>query len=173
MMGACLFDWYEEGKNLLQRYCESPSSVTRGDETVLLSGYLASQQRMLIPLSAVPEAGVRCRDAFTGEEVFLMDMALSRLPLGSPAAMGTRTTPLIGYCMGAGAGLPIDLDEKSLEALRKYQRDADQLPRESPCGISLLIARSCFGGGFGSSWLVGYPDTEAKPKRRRPHRSRR
>src|ERR1022692_933701 len=78
MMGVladcCLFDWFDEnGKNLVQRYSETHRASPGTDESSVLDLYLRAEYRILLPHSTLPGAGVQCRDAWTREELFLLD----------------------------------------------------------------------------------------------------
>jgi hypothetical protein len=105
---CCIFEWSENGKNLVQRYAETRPPAPGTDESFLLNAYLQAKYRVLGMQSAVADAGAYCDDVLTGEEMFLMDMALSRNPQLDKALIATRTISLGEYSMSCGAALPID-----------------------------------------------------------------
>jgi len=113
--------------------------------------------------STVPGAGLYCRDFLNNEDLFVMDLALSRsLPSGE-AALATRTIPLGEYSMTSGAGLPIN-SEKTVQALSRIgsgKRDS----REGPGSVALLIVRACLAGGAAD--YVKYQTPEAKSEKER------
>jgi hypothetical protein len=58
MTDCCLYDWYEKGKNLVQRYAEPHPATPGTNESYLLQAYLHAKYRILMVQSAVP--GARC-----------------------------------------------------------------------------------------------------------------
>src|ERR1039457_3144403 len=81
MMDCCLYDWFENGKNPVQRYAETHPAPPGTDESYLLQAFLQAKYRILMVQSAVPGAGIHCKDALNGGELFVMDLAMSqRLP---------------------------------------------------------------------------------------------
>jgi hypothetical protein len=105
---CCIFEWFENGRNLVQRYAEAHPPAPGTDESYLLDGYLQAKYRVLGMQSAVADAGVYCDDVLTGDQIFLMDLALSRNPQWDKALLATRTISLGEYSMSGGAALPID-----------------------------------------------------------------
>lgn len=89
---CCLYDWYEDGKNLIQRYAETHPARPGTDESYLLQAYLQAEYRILVPQSAVPGAGLHCHDVLNGGELFLMDLAFSQ-----SFPPGLRRSPLVPY----------------------------------------------------------------------------
>ena len=65
MMDCCLYDWYGNGKNLIQRYAETHPAAPGTDESYLLQACLQAKYRILVPQSAVPGAGLHCQDDHT------------------------------------------------------------------------------------------------------------
>src|SRR5215471_8220508 len=104
MMDCCLYDWYENGKNLVQRYAETHPATPGTDEGYLLQACLQAKYRILMVQSAVPGAGIHCQDVLNGGELFLMDIAMSQSVPNGNAALATRTISLGKYCMTGGAG---------------------------------------------------------------------
>ncbi len=93
-MDCCLYDWYENGENLIERYGETHPAEPGTDESYLLSAGLQAKYRVLVVQSVVPGAGVQCRDILNGEDLFLMDVAISRSVTVDRLAYATRTIPL-------------------------------------------------------------------------------
>src|SRR5258708_9110403 len=145
VMDCCLYDWFEGGKNLVQRYAESHPAKPGTDETFLLSACVQAKYRVLMAESTVPGAGLYCRDFLNNEDLFVMDLALSRsLPSGE-AALATRTIPLREDSLTSGAGLPLN-SRKTVQALSRIgsgTRDS----RQGPCSVALLIVRACLPAG--------------------------
>jgi hypothetical protein len=104
LMDCCLFDWIREGKNLIEKYVENHPPAPGTAEHELLEAYLEAKYRIVIPQSRVREAGAYFLDVFSGEELFIMDIGLSRIP--NQVAYATRTIPLGRFWMTGGAGLP-------------------------------------------------------------------
>jgi len=167
MMDCCLYDWYENGKNLIQRYAETHPVAPGTDESYLLQACLQAKYRILVAQSAVPGAGLHCQDVLNGRELFLMDLAMSQsIPSGN-AALATRTIPLGEYWMTGGAGLPISSKKSILDALRRIGTEHyNYKPLEGPGAVALSIARACLAAGAAD--YITYESTEAssrKPRR--------
>jgi hypothetical protein len=164
MGDCCLYDWFENGKNPVQRYAETHPAWPGTDESCLLNAYAQAKYRVLLLQSAVPEAGVHCRDVLSGEELFLMDLGLSRSLGSGKAAIATRTVPLGEYWMTGGAGLPITSREAIKHALIGADIGKHKL-LEGPGGFSLLIVRALLAVGVADH--VAYETVEptsSKPR---------
>jgi hypothetical protein len=164
MADCCLYDWYENGKNLVQRYAEVHPGTAETEEGYLLQACLQAQYRILVAQSAVPGAGLHFQDVLNGGELFVMDLAMSQSVPGRHAALATRTIPLGEYWMTSGAGLPISSEESVLDALRLMARENGK-PPQGRSGVALTIARACLGAGVGQ--YVGYESAEASQKKPR------
>src|SRR5216683_2940391 len=53
LMDCCLHDWFDNGKNVVQRYSETHPSKPGTDECHLLNAYLQAKYRVLVVQSAV------------------------------------------------------------------------------------------------------------------------
>ena len=165
MMDCCLYNWFEHGKSLVQRYAEMHPAKPGTDESYLLQACLQAKYRILVAQSAVPGAGLHCQDVLNGGELFLMDLALSQSVPSGDAALATRTIPLGEYWMTGGAGLPVSSKKSILDALRRIDSEPYQ-PFEGPGGVALSIARACLAAGAAD--YVTYESHEAnsrKPRR--------
>lgn len=165
LMDCCLHDWFENGANLVQRYAEAHPGKPGTDESFLLSAYTQAKYRILLTECSVPDAGVDCRDILNNEDLFLMDLALSR-SLGSGAAargmaLATRTLSLGDYSMTTGAFLPIH----SRDAFKNLTH-AEGMLLEGPGGIALSIVRACIAAGA-ADW-VGYEPVGTRKSRIEP-----
>ena len=158
MMDCCLYDWYESGKNLIQRYAETHPTTPETDESYLLQACRQAKYRILVAQSAVPGAGLHCQDVLNGGELFLMDLALSQGVPSVNAALATRTIPLGDYWMTSGASLPVSSKKSILDALRRIDSEHYQ-PLEGPGGVALPIARACLAAGAAD--YITYEGTEA------------
>lgn len=164
MMDCCLYDWFENGKNLVQRYAETHPARPGTDESFLLQACLQAKYRILVAQSAVPGAGLHCQDVLNGGELFLMDLALSQSVPSVNAALATRTIPLGGYWMTGGAGLPISSKKSILDALRRIGTEHYK-PLEGQGAVALSIARACLAAGVAD--YITYEGTEANSKKPR------
>ena len=169
LMDCCLYDWFENGKNVVQRYSETHPSKPGTDERYLLDAYLQAKYRVLVVQSTVPGVGLHCQDVLNGGELFLMDLGLSQSAKGPNAALATRTIPLGEYWMTGGAGLPINSKKAALDALSRIE-SGNQKSLEGPGSVTLLIVRACLAAGAAN--YVTYASAEAKSRepRRRPRR---
>ena len=165
MMDCCLYDWYENGKNLVQRYAETHPATPATDESYLLQACLQAKYRILVAQSAVPGTGLHCQDVLNGGEFFLMDLAMSQSVPNGNAALATRTIPLGEYWMTSGAGLPISSKESILDALRRIESEYAK-PPQGPSGVALSIARACLAAGAAN--YITYESAEASPRKPRP-----
>ncbi len=169
LMDCCLYDWFENGKNVVQRYSETHPSKPGTDERYLLDAYLQAKYRVLVVQSTVPGVGLHCQDVLNGGDLFLMDLGLSQSAKGTNAALATRTIPLGEYWMTGGAGLPINSKKAALDALSRIE-SGNQKSLEGPGSVTLLIVRACLAAGAAN--YVTYASAEAKSRepRRRPRR---
>jgi hypothetical protein len=164
LMDCCLYDWYKHGKNLVQRYSETHPAKPGTDESYLLSACVKAKYRVLIVQSTVPGAGVHCHDALNNEDLFVMDLALSRsLPDG--AALATRTIPLGEFSMTGGAGLPIHSKKAVLKVLSDLEAGS-ALPFKGPDSIALLIVRACLVTGAADHVTHEVPEPKSSKSRR-------
>jgi len=169
MMDCCLYDWFEDGKNLVQRYAETHPAQPGTDESYLLSAAIQAKYRVLVVQSAAPDAGLYCCDILNNnEELFLMDLAMSRSFGSGDAALATRTIPLGDYWMTGGAGLPINSKKAVLDALSRIESGKHKL-LGGPGSVPLLIVRACLAAGVAD--YVRYENPEGTS--RKPRKSRR
>lgn len=162
MMDCCLYDWYENGKNLVQRYAETHPATPGTDERYLLQACLQAKYRILMAQSAVPGAGIHCQDALNGAELFLMDLAMSQNIPSVNAALATRTIPLGEYWMTTGAGLPVSSKKSILDALRRIDSEHHN-PLAGPGGMALSIAHACLAAGAAD--YITYESLETSPRK--------
>ncbi|SPE30484.1 hypothetical protein SBA3_1670003 [Candidatus Sulfopaludibacter sp. SbA3] len=107
LMDCCLYEWKDNGKSLIQRYVETHPGEPGTDEHYLLNACLPAKFRVLFPESAVPGAGLYCRDILNKEDLFVMDVAFSQSIGDTGPRLATRTIPLGEDWMTNGAALPI------------------------------------------------------------------
>ncbi len=167
MADCCLYAWFENGKNLVRRYAEAHPAKPGTDESLLLQACLQAKYRVLGVQSAAPGAGLYCHDALDGEELFLMDLALSQSVPSGNVALATRTLPMGEYWMTAGAGLPIDSDTDVLAAVRQIQ-SGRRPPLETPAVLELSIIRACLAAGAADHVAYAGPQAAPKKPRREP-----
>jgi hypothetical protein len=160
MADACLYEWFENDKNLVQAYAEIHPAKPGTDERFLLDAYLQAKYRIIESQELVPGAGLRGRDILNDEDIFLMDLAIGGSTRLATLAMATRTVPLGDYWMTGGAGLPMIRNPKELGLFREMERNAG-------CGAaSLSIIRACLDAGAAKH--IRYADADGKAKRREP-----
>jgi hypothetical protein len=167
MMDCCLYEWFEHGKNLVQRYAETHPAKPGTDEEYLLEAYLQAKYRVIVSKSIVPGAGLLCRDVLNGESLFLMDLAMSQGVQGANIGLATRTIPLGEYWMTGGAGLPINSAEAVVDAFMRIERGKQSASADS---MALLIVRTCLAAGAGEH--IRYETagaTSARPRHEPKH----
>jgi hypothetical protein len=165
LMDCCLYDWFEDGKNFVQRYSEAHTAKAGTDERYVLDAYLQARYRVIVLQSVVPGAGIYCRDVLHGEEFFLMDLGLSQTAKSAGAAFATRTIPLGEYWMTSGAGLPINSKAAMQDVLERIESGKQNLAA-GPGSLPLLIVRTCLAAG--AAQYVAYESAEKRsgPARR-------
>lgn len=167
LMDCCLYDWFEDGKNVVQRYSETHPAKPGTDERYLLDAYLQAKYRVLVVQSGAPGAGLHCRDVLHGEELFLMDLGLSQTAKNAGAAFATRTIPLGEYWMTSGAGLPINSKAAVQDALKRIESGKQKLAA-GPGSVPLLIVRTCLAAGAAEYFAYESAETKSGQARRRP-----
>ena len=167
LMDCCVHDWFENGKNLVQRYSEAHPAKPGTDESYILNACLQAKYRILLVKSAMPGAGLYCKDGLNNEELFLMDLALSRSLKDGNAVLATRTMPLGEYWMTGGAGLPINSKKAMLDALSRFEREK-QKPPEGRASLALTIVRLCLAAGAADYIAYESAEATAKTPRSRP-----
>jgi hypothetical protein len=170
LMDCCLYDWYENGKNVVERYAETHPEPPGTDEGFLLSAYLQAKYRILVVRSTVRGAGLHCHDVLNREELFLMDIALSQTA-SRDVALATRTIPLGGYSMTGGAGLPVASREASLRVLERLEMETPKALCE-PGGLALSIVRVCLAAGASHHVRYETPGSRVSRPRKKPGRRR-
>jgi hypothetical protein len=161
VMDCCLYDWFEDGKNLVQRYAETHPAPPGTEESYLLDGYLHAEYRIVVARSVVPDAGIACDDVLNGGELFIMDRAFSR-SLTSGVALATRTIPLGECWMTGGAGLPIQSAGSIEDALRRITGEEHRL-LDGPGGMALTVVRACLETGAADH--IAYAGAPGEPKK--------
>jgi hypothetical protein len=164
---CCLYDWFQDGKNLVQRYAETHPAQPGTDESCVLNACLRAKYRVLVTQSIVRDAGIYCRDVLNGGELFLMDVAFIRTLQPGRAALATRTIPLGEYWMTGGAALPINSATGIREALSRIETGRQELP-EGPGAVSLTIVRACLAAGAAEYIAYESPEARAAKARRQP-----
>lgn len=154
-MDCCLYDWMQNGKNVVEKYAENHPPAPGTEEDELLRAYLQAQYRILIPQSAVPGAGAYCVDLLSAEELFIMDMGLSYNPLD--VAYATRTIPLGQFWMTGGAALPTGrmTIEDAIDRLKKQRLLVDGKFTD-PHKAALILVRKLLEDG--ASQHIAYED---------------
>jgi hypothetical protein len=165
IMDCCLFDWVEEGQNLVERYAEQHPPPPETDEAVLLEAMRRARYRILAPQSLVPGAGVRCEDVVTREPLFLMDILFSRSPDLTQYALATRTFPFGEYWTTDGAGLPITRSTAA-STIRRLARKGLLVVPETGDGagthrMAIAIVRACLR--HGAARHIRYLDPRQAP----------
>lgn len=161
LMDCCLYDWFEDGRNVVQRYSETYSAKPGTDRRYLLDAYLQAKYRVLVVQSAAPGAGIRCQDLLNDEELFVMDLGLSQSAEGANSVIAARTIPLGEYWMTSGAALPINSKEAVQDALMRVENSRRSLDF-GPGSVSLLIVRTCLAAG--AAQYVRYESAEVKAR---------
>jgi hypothetical protein len=169
LMDCCLYDWFEGGKNVVQRYAESQPAQPGTDESYLLQAYLQAKYGILVVRSAISGAGLYCRDILHHQDLFLMDIALSQSIPNGQAVLATRTIPLGEYWITGGAALPIT----SKEVIRKVQEQTDAALSKTlkgASGLALPIVRACLAAGAAEHVAYGAPERSARRRTKIPPR---
>lgn len=163
LMDCCLYDWIREGKNLVEKYAETHAPSPGTEEAELLQAYLQAKYRIVVPRSRVPGAGASFMDLVSAEELFIMDIGLSRTPLD--VAYATRTLPLGQFWMTGGAGLPAGSEaiKKAIDHLSK-RRLLDDGKFIDPHKVALVFVRTLLESG--ASRHIAYETVEPRGRQR-------
>jgi hypothetical protein len=153
---CCIYDSFENGKNVMQRFSETHPEQPGTDEHFVLDAYLRAEYRIVAPESALPGVGIHCRDLRTQEELFLMDLSFSRSTELSNMALAARLVPFGKYWITTGAALPV-YRSKEMEATLQH---IDQRGLWDP--ISFVRTYLAAGGAE----LIYHDDTGMKPRKR-------
>ncbi|MGH9430290.1 MAG: SEC-C metal-binding domain-containing protein [Terriglobia bacterium] len=150
LFDACLFDWLENGRNLVEKYIEAHPTASGTDEHALLEAYGHARFRIILPENVVVGAGAYCLDTLSDERFFLMDIGLSQsLPSVGAGLFATRTVPLGRYWMTTGAALPIFETKTGGVILRKIEHE--KLLRDKTTAgehkLALGVIRVCLDSG--------------------------
>jgi hypothetical protein len=93
---CCLYDWYHNGRNVIERYAAKHAATAPPDERLLLEACCKAVYTVLKAESALPGAGYYCRDMMAKEDLFVMDISASR-SVAPGLLLATRIIPLEGY----------------------------------------------------------------------------
>ena len=162
MADCCLFEWYENGENLVQRYAKAHHANLSVDERYLLDAFQRAEYRILSAQSVVRGAGLRFRDVLTEEDLFVMDTAMSHGEDARGAVLATRTIPLGEYWMTGGAGVPVQPSKEFCAALKRIKENPPEL---AEYGFGLLVVRAALDCGAADN--IRYAGASAPPKKRR------
>jgi len=157
---CCIYDWYEDGQNVVERYAAAHPAPAGSDERLLLNAFLQAQYRVLDVGSVVPGAGVDCTDILTNEDLFVMDVGLSRNTHWDHM-LASRTIPLGDFWMTGGAGLPMVPRAGFVDTVRSFGKSRPE-GFEGPGGLTMMIVRACLAAGAAEHTAY------AKPKPREP-----
>jgi hypothetical protein len=159
---CCLFNWPEKESNLVERYADDHPAPPGSDEAYVLNAYRRQVYRVLGVVSVVPGAGAYCQDPLEDEDIFVMDMGLSRT--AHPGFMlATRTFPIDGYWITGGAALPLDRD--ALDHAERCVMDGEP-------DVELAIIRGCLGAGAAERVQYRHAKSFREPKDHRFGRRR-
>ena len=102
------------GSTACERYLKSIDRQTEDEVTRLAHDALGGLRYTVISgIEARPDYGLVCQDHFLGQQVFIVDRGLSRMPDGK-VALATALYPVNNWFMTTGAALPLpesELDE--------------------------------------------------------------
>jgi hypothetical protein len=146
MADCCLYDWFQDGQNLVEKFAPEHPPAAGSDERLLFDGHLRATYRILRIDSTVSGAGIYCHDLLNGGELFLMDVGMSNRASSRQILMATRTFPLGGCSIAGGAGLPIE----SAEVLSKILASVDATCARVSSGLGQLgpvAIRACLDAG--------------------------
>jgi hypothetical protein len=141
LMDCCIYDWFQNGKNVVQRYSETHATTTGTDESHVLNACLQAKYAVLVAQSPVPGAGLYCQDILNGGELFLMDVALSQSLNQAGAALATRIIPLAQHWITSGAGLPISSTGADLDRIDSKTKKVAGIPWASGAMARAFLSR--------------------------------
>lgn len=163
LMDSCLFDWIENGKNLVEKYVEEHPVTPGTDEHLVLQAYCRARYRVLLPIATLPDVAVHCLDLLSGQSLLLIDIAMSRsVADGFVRVFATRTVPLGSYWMTTGAPLPISDEETGEALLRKFkgQKELGAQTPDSEHKLARAMIRVCLDWGAAEQIRYEGPKTK-------------
>jgi hypothetical protein len=168
LMDCCLYDWIEDGLNVVQRYALDDPSRPGTDDDYLLDAYLHAEYRILRCGELAPGAGIYATDEISGDRLFVMDIAMSRS--AQPRVLwASRLIPLETFWMTGGAGLPI-FPEARQRIFRRLEEERllnnGRLAKSHR--MPLVVARECLASGAGQR--VRYEQLASQPEPILPRR---
>jgi len=170
LMDCCLYDWIENGKSLMEKYAESNLRLDAAEDE-LLHTYLQAKYRILISRSRVDGAGAEFVDLFSAEKIFIMDIAMSRTPLGM--AYATRTIPLDRFWITGGTALPTDSNgiHQAITRLSQH-RSSDNSGFVDPHTMALTFVRTLLEAGSMERITYQAIEDQKRTRSRRTGRAR-
>jgi len=120
-LACCIFNWTEDGRNLVQRYAEDFPHPDDSEERDVLDSLLRARYTVLSVEEHEPGIGVHARDMLTRDELFLMDVSLSLDPMASDVALAGHIMPIGEYWMTTGGAIPL-AKQQAREALKEVER---------------------------------------------------
>jgi len=161
---SCVYDWYEDGKNVVQRYAETHPARPGTDEAYLLDAYRQARYGVLAVQSAVRDAGLYCYDVLNQEELFVMDRGFSQTLPNGRIALATRLVPLGNYWMTGGAALPIASADALNPIIEKAGSRLTGPPLAGHAPFPTLAIRACLNSGAAEH--IVYSGTGSRPNLR-------
>jgi hypothetical protein len=104
---SCIYDWVEDGANVVQRYAADRLPPADTDEREMLDAMTRARYTILSVGKQVPRKGIHARDLRTGKDVFVIDMNLSLSDRWSGGCLAARLLPLGRFWMTSGTALPV------------------------------------------------------------------
>jgi hypothetical protein len=160
LMDSCLFEWTEDGRNIVERYAQGHASIVTDDEHELLAIMRRARYTVVAVETVVPGLGLWAFDLHEGERIFIMDVGLSHTAAKS-WLLASRLFPLSGYWMTSGAALPIGCSPaERFEGMGPGLKEA----LTTPAG-RLGVVRACLERGCAE--YVAYDEHTLAPRRSR------
>ncbi len=159
LMDFCLHDVRRRGANAIDRYLAKSSPDADPDELVLLGALRQARFSLLAVEAAEPGVGVRARDLFRDQPLFLVDVGLSRTAAAG-LVLAARVMAPDGIGMTTGAALPVGVLSPA-ERDRLLGRLRDRFPGLDFAGLSpkeagevaASVLRTCLRNGA-AEWIA-------------------
>jgi len=123
-MDYCLFQYYKNKKNIVQRYYNSHSSLYAGKKLAVLTAFKNTRFSFLKVIRAVGEYGLIVNDLLRGKDLLMIDNGLSQLAKRKESyAILTHYVCLPGFSMTTGASTPILLSSEAGKEMQAVFND--------------------------------------------------
>jgi hypothetical protein len=141
LMDYCVYHYRRNGINVVSRFLSMSPPVEGSIEMTLLKAMQQAHYSLFAVKSATAERGLEMIDLLRDEEIFLVDLSMSRSAYPG-FVFGGHVLPMPGYFMTSGAFLPIPgsiLEDKIPAILEKFYHEDHLSPGQEAAFAAQVI----------------------------------